>query len=99
MGNGGDGAVDKLDDATLEKAAAAVNRILCDAVEAGSLDGEEFEPLRLVMARGMHDPEASPPRLWVERIPGFSRGAIVSAALASSSGHAAVAGPASPPRG
>ncbi len=75
------GKVESLDDKTLERAAAAINRILCDAVEAGSLDGGEFEPLRLVPARALHDPEASPPRIWVERIPGFSRGAIVSAAL------------------
>ena len=90
------GKVEALDGKTLERAAAAVNRILCDAVEAGSLDGGAFEDLRLVPTRAQHDPEATPPRIWVERIPGFSRGAIVSAALLH---HAEAEGILSPFRG
>jgi hypothetical protein len=57
------------------------SKILCECVEAGSLDGSPFEPLRLVPERKQHDPEASPARLWVGRIPGHQRGALAAQAM------------------
>jgi hypothetical protein len=70
-----------MDPDKLEKADVMVSRILCEVVEEGQMDGGEWEPLRFVATREQHDPEASPPRLWVRRLPGHVRGAIVGAAL------------------
>ena len=70
-----------LDPAKLVRADAAVTRILCECVEAGSMDGGPFEPLRLVPERAQHDVSVTPPRIWAGRIPGSQRGALVAAAL------------------
>jgi len=74
-------AVGTISPERLAQVDAMASRVLCECVEAGSVDGEDFEDLRLVIDRKQHDPEAKPPRLWVGAIPGYQRGAIVAQAL------------------
>jgi len=74
-------AVAKMTPERLAQADAAVSRLLCEVVESGSMDGGPFEPLRLVPDRKQHDPDATPPRLWVGIVPAVKRGALVGAAM------------------